>query len=1051
VLSRFFIDRPIFASVLSIVIVIGGLISLRNLPVSQYPEIAPPTIQVIAYYPGASASVIADTVAQVIEEQVNGIEDMLYMASTSTNTGAYTLTVTFDVGVDLDDALVQVQNRVAQAEPLLPEEVQRLGLTTQKMSTNVLMFATLISPDERFDPLFLGNYASLRVRDELARVKGVGDVQVFGAGNYSMRVWLDARKMEARGLTTTEVIGAIRSQNSQVAAGQIGQTPAPSGQEFQLALNVEGRLGEVKEFEEIVVRAEPGGRVLYLRDIARIELGAANYETMALRKGVNAAAIGVFLQPGANALETGELIRGRMDALKENFPEGLDFAIPFDTTVFVESSIQELATTLLIAVGLVFLTILVFLQDWRATLIPAATIPVSLIGTFALMSTFGLSINMLSLFGLILAIGIVVDDAIVVVEKTVRKMDEEGLDRKEAARQAMDQVTGPIIATSLVLLVVFVPTAYLGGITGELFRQFALTIAIATVFSTINALTLSPALSGLLLRPTKPQHATGIGRLWHRLFGTAERSYQGSVGWMIRHRVVSILLFGAIAGSAVWGLGKLPTGFVPEEDLGWALVAIQLPDAATEERMLAVVDQVNAAFARIDGLEDWVAVPGFSLLDNGVSANAATCWVSFESWDKRLPKGLTQEALIGQLWMAFAGIQEAQIFAITPPPIMGIGAAGGFQLQVKDLRHGSLTELEAATWKLAMAANQNKNLNQVFTTFRASVPQLDIDIDREHARMLEVPIQAINETLQANFGSVYVNDFNKFGRVYQVRVQADSAFRADPEQIGRLRVRNAHGEMVPLASLVDINTIVGPQIIPRYNMSPSAALNGNTVHGVSSGKGLETMEHLAAQLLPPNMEVEWTGMSYQEKAGEGKAGMLYALAILMVYLILAAQYESWALPFTVILSVPLALLGTVIGIAARSMDVNSYTQIGIVLLIALASKTAIMIAEFARYERSEGMSLIDSALEAARLRFRPILMTAFTFILGVFPLVIATGAGAASRQALGTAVFSGMISATILLVVFVPVFYVVIQGAADWVGNRMGSRRTEPEPARAPA
>ncbi len=1042
-LSKFFIDRPIFAGVLSIVIIVAGLLTLRNLPVSQYPEIAPPTINVIASYPGASATVLSNTVAQLIEEQINGIPDMLYMSSTCSDDGQYSLTITFDVGTDIDTALVKVQNRVGQAEALLPEEVQRQGLVTKEQSTNILLFTALTSDQPEYDALYLGNYALLRIRDELMRISGVGDVQVFGASQYAMRVWLDPNQLDARGLATSDVVNAIRDQNVQVAAGSIGQAPNPSNQDFQLSLNVKGRLEEVEQFENIVIRSEPGGRDLHLGDVARVELGSSSYDVSAQMDGKHCAAIGVFLQPGANALDVGEKVRNRMASLSHDFPDGVSYKIPFDTTTFVQTSIHELVETLFIAIVLVILIILLFLRDWRATLIPAATIPVSLIGTFAVMASLGVSINMLSLFGLVLAIGVVVDDAIVVVENTVRLMDEEGLGRRDAAIKAMEQVTSPVIATSLVLMVVFVPTAFLGGITGELYRQFALTIATATMFSMINALTLSPALSALLLRPTKRGDSEGLfARIWHKLYGGGERFYLGTVRAMIRFSLASMLFFAVIASGSFWAINKLPGGFVPNEDLGWAIMGIQLPDAASQDRMLKVVDMVNERMAKIDGIESWVAVPGFSLLDNSTASNAATVWIVFDDWKDRKTPDKTGPALVGQVTQAISDIQEAMIFAITPPPIFGLGNSGGFQMQIKS-KTGNVAELEQMSWAVAMAANQSGKLSNVFTTIRSGVPQLKVEVDRGHARMVQANLPDIYQTLQTQFGSAYVNNFNKFGRTYQVRVMADSPYRSSPEDIRRLKVRNANGEMIALDTLVEVHESVGPKLIPRYNQYASAAIMGETLPGFSSGEGLSLMEKLADSTLPKDMTYEWTGMSYQEKANQGNT-LIFALAVLLVYLVLCAQYESWTLPITVILAVPLSLLGTAAAVWARNFDVNVYTQIGIILLIALACKTAILISEFAKAERDNGVPIREAAQEAARLRFRPILMTALTFVLGVFPLVIASGAGAGSRQALGTAVCFGMVSATVLLVAFVPVFFVVIQGGSESAINTMRRWRGKP-------
>jgi HAE1 family hydrophobic/amphiphilic exporter-1 len=1029
-ISRFFIHRPIFAAVLSIVIVIAGLVTLRSLPIAQYPEIAPPTVQVTAAYPGASAAVLADTVAQPIEEQVNGAEGMLYMSSTSTNNGEYILTVTFEVGTDLDMAQVLVQNRVSQAEALLPETVQRIGLTVEKQSTNILLFAALTSPDQRYDALYLSNYAGLRIKDELSRLEGVGSVMIFGASDYSMRIWLDPDLLKARGLTTSDVINAVREQNVQVAAGQIGQSPSSLRPQFQYAINVRGRLEEMAEFEQIVVKSLPGGRMIRVKDVARVELGAQTYDMSSQTGGHDCAAIGIFLQPGANALETAQRVKDRMAELETAFPPGLAYEIPFDTTIFVRASIDEVVETLLIAVVLVFVTVLLFLQNWRATLIPAATIPVSLIGTFAAMAALDVSINMLSLFGLVLAIGVVVDDAIVVVENASRNIDESGLDPKAATVQAMREVSGPIIATTLVLLAVFVPTAFLGGITGQLYRQFALTIATATVFSSINALTLSPALAAILLRPT-PRRSNFPARAFNWTFDRAQNGYGRTVSSLMRRGVVMLVLFGALTAAAFYGFDSRPKGFVPNEDQGWAMYSIQLPDAASRQRTLEVVDKVNQRLAQMPGISTWVSVPGYSLMDGAVIPNAAAIWTVFDPWEERLPAGLTQEAILGQMWGAVADIQEALIFAFAPPPIMGLGTAGGFEMQIQDRNSMGLDMLQQMTNDVTGGAFAHPRLQMAYSTFRANVPQLQAHVDRSQAKSLGIALSSVFDTLQANLGSVYVNDFNKFGRTYQVRVQADAPFRSHIDDILRLEVRNGQGGMVPLAAVVNVTEALGPQIITRYNMYPSAKISGQGTPDTSSGEAMTAMEQLADKTLPAAMGYEWTGMSYQEKAAAGQTFLVFTLAVLFVYLVLCAQYESWSLPLAVIFAVPLGLFGTVAAVALRGMEINVYTQIGIVLLIALTCKTAILIAEFAKAERDSGMSIYDAALKAARLRFRPILMTAFTFILGVLPLVVATGAGASGRRALGTAVFGGMIAATALLVLFVPLFYVVVQKTTE--------------------
>jgi HAE1 family hydrophobic/amphiphilic exporter-1 len=1033
--SRFFIDRPIFASVISIVIIIAGLVTMRTLPIAQYPEISPPTVQVTANYPGANAEVVAETVAQPIEEQVNGVEDMLYMSSTSSNTGSYNLTVTFEVGTDLDMAAVLVQNRVAIAEPTLPEEVKRLGVSTKKQSTNILLIASLFAPEEAFDTLYLSNYATLRIKDELARIDGVGDVRIFGARDYSMRIWLDADKLKARELTTSDVVAALREQNVQVAAGMVGQDPAPSGQSFQYTVTTLGRLQNVEQFGEIIVKNAPGGRLTRVGDVARIELGAKNYGERTQYKGKPSVAIGIYQLPGANALDVADQVQAKLAHLSKDFPQGMAYHVPFNTTTFVDTAIEEVAQTLLIAVLLVFITIFVFLQDWRATLIPALTIPVSLIGTFAVMAALGIGINLVSLFGIVLAIGIVVDDAIVVVENTVRNINELGLSSREATIRAMNEVTGPVIATTLVMLAVFVPTAFLGGITGQLYRQFALTISAATVFSSINALTLSPALCALVLRPTKVSH-NWFFRLFNNAFDYSRNVYARMLSLLIRRAALTLICFLILAGGAFWGFSRLPTGFVPAEDQGYAFVSIQLPDAASVERTTEVVEEINRRFAKMDGIRDWVSIIGFSLIDMAPSSNMATVWVVFDPWQERSAPHLKQDALVGRMWKEFADIQEAQIFAFVPPAIRGLGFAGGFLMELQDRGGVGLDTLQQVAGGVIQAANGQSQLQRVYSTFRANVPQLYADVDRTQAKTLDIPLNNVFDTLQAYLGSVYVNDFNKFGRTYQVKVQADAAFRSSAEDIRRLEVRNSRGQMIPLGSVVDIDEAVGPQLVKRYNMYPAATINGRAGPGHSSGEALALMEQLADSNLPASFGYEWTGMSYQEKITSSQTLLIFLLAVTFVYLVLCAQYESWSSPLMVILSVPLALLGTVGAVMIRGMEVNVYTQIGIVLLIALASKTSILIVEFAKSKREAGEGIVEASTGAAALRFRPVLMTAFTFILGVFPLVVASGAGSASRQALGTAVFGGMIAATLLLLIFVPVFYVVIQRASEKIRAR---------------
>ena len=1037
-MSRFFINRPIFASVIAIIIVIGGGVTLLNLPIAQYPEISPPTIKVSASYPGASARVVSESVAQPIEEQVNGVENMLYMSSTCSNDGSYSLTVTFETGTDLDMATVLVQNRVAIAEASLPDTVKRLGVITKKQSTDIVLMLALTSTDKDFDALYLSNYATLNIKDELSRLQGVGDVTIFGAGDYSMRIWMNPDRLKARNLTTNDVAAAIQEQNVQVAAGQLGQPPLEKGQAFQYAINAQGRLDQVSQFEDIIVKTGAEGRVTRLKDVARIELGARSYGTQSEYKGQETALMAIYQLPGANAIDLAEMVRGKMDELSQAFPSGLGYEVPLDTTDFVQASIDEVIETLLIAIVLVFITIFAFLQDWRATLIPAVTIPVSLIGAFAVMGLLGFSLNMLTLFGLVLAIGIVVDDAIVVVENTARNIEEFGLETREATIRAMQEVSGPIVSTTLVLLSVFVPTAFMGGITGQMYMQFALTIAASTVFSAINALTLSPALSALLLRPA-PEKKNVCFRAFNRVFGFSTNVYLGLMGGLARKSLIVLIFFAGLTALTGWGFVQLPTGFVPTEDQGYILASAQLPDGASFARTQEVTAEMNEIFARMDGIDSWVNVAGFSLLDGTAASNAATSWIVLSPWEERTSQELSQDALLKKAFRALGHIQEARIQVFAPPPISGLGVSGGFAMQVQDRGGLGFTALQNMVQEISQDANAQSGLQNVYSTFRANVPQYQITLNRTKAKNMDVQLSNVFSTLQAYLGSAYVNDFTKFGRNYQVNVQAEAGFRSHVQDINRLEVSNARGQMLPLGTLLDVERVFGPQIISRYNMYPSASVSGSPAPGYSSGQSMDIMEDMCGYKLPQGMGFEWTGVSFQEKMAGSSILFIFGLAVVFVYLVLCAQYESWGISLGVILAVPLALLGTVAALMIRHMDVNVYTQIGIVLLIALACKNAILIIEFARDARQQGMKTVEAALEASKLRFRPILMTSFAFILGVFPLVIASGAGAASRQALGTAVFGGMIAATFLSVVFVPCIYVVIQSATDWLKKKRKS------------
>ncbi len=1034
-MSRFFINRPIFASVISIVIIIAGIVSQGALPVEKFPQVTPPTVVVTAVYPGANAKVIAETVAAPIEQEVNGVEDMLYMSSISADDGTYSLTVTFDIGVDLDMATVLVQNRVAIAEPKLPEDARRQGITTKKKSTSILQFIALTSDKPEFDSLYLSNFATIRLKDELGRINGVGEVTIFGAADYSMRVWLDPRKLKSRDVTTQDVVRTIQEQNVQVAAGRIGQPPAPKGTAFEFTVNTLGRLVNAKQFENLIIKTAQGGRITRVKDVARIELGAKEYKYGSKFKGKQSTSIGIYQLPGANALEVADGVRAKLKELSQSFPEGVEYSIPFDSTAFVTASIEEVYTTLFQAIGLVVLVIFIFLQDWRTTLVPCAAIPVSLIGTFAIMSGIGFSINMITLFGVVLAIGIVVDDAIVVVENTARHIDA-GLDSRAAAIKAMEEVTAPVIATTLVLLAVFVPTAFMGGITGQLYRQFALTISGAVMISTINALTLSPALCAILMRPSA-EKKNFFFRGFNRLFDTMTGAYSSVVRLFVRRVIMVLVLFFGLVFLTGWGFGSLPTGFLPTEDQGYCFLNVQLPDAASLERTNEVMEQVDEVIRSTPGVENWLTISGYSLLSSTSSSNSAMAIVIYKPWGDRTKPDEQQDAIVGHLRKKLSQIQSAVAIAFIPPPIDGLGNAGGFQMQIQDRGSVGLEELGAVTAEMVAAGNSQSGLTALSTTFRANVPQLFADIDRTKVKTLEIPLNDVFGTLQAYLGSSYVNDFNAFGRTYQVRVQADHQYRVSAQDILQLNVRNLKGEMIPMGTFTSVDESLGPQSVLRYNLYPTASINGEAAAGKSSGDALQLMEEMAKTSLPSSMGFEWTGMSYQEKAAGSPYG-IFAIAIIFVFLVLSAQYESWTMPAAVIAVVPLAVLGVVIALMISGMDNNTYTQIGVVLLVALASKNAILIVEFASEQREEGKTIQEAAVNAARLRFRAIQMTAISSILGFLPLLIASGAGAASRQAVGNAVVGGMCAATVFSLLFVPTFFVVFRSLGE-----MGQKKKE--------
>ncbi len=1046
--SRFFIYRPIFASVIAIVIVLVGGLSIPLLPIESMPNITPPSVQVTTSYPGAGASVVAESVTAPMEEKINGVENMLYMSSKSASDGSCNITITFEVGTDVDMATVLVQNRVNEATPVLPEEVKRQGVKVEKQSTNITLMINMLSPDGTFDDLYISNYTTTRIKDVLARINGVSKVEVFGAKDFGMRVWINPDRLRARGLTTIDLTNALREQNVQVAAGQIGGQPAPKDQPFEYSITTLGRLQTVEQFENIIVKRGEQGQLVRVRDVARVELGAQSYKWFAKLDGAPSIAVAVYPAPGANALNVAEGIKFELDRLRKDFPEGLEARILYDTTEYILQSLKEVVTTLIIAILLVVFTVYIFLQDFRTTLVPAITIPVSLLGTFAVMLTLGLSINGLTMFGLILVIGIVVDDAIVVVENTMRIIDTEGLGAKEATAKSMVEITGPVVATTLVLLAVFVPTIVMPGITGRLYRPFAITISVATLFSSLNALTLSPALCGMLLRPSR-ERKKGFFGLFNRILDSGTTHYGSIVKLLLRRSVVTAIVVGGLLVATYFGMIAMPAGFVPSEDEGYFMVAAQLPDATSLGRTEEVLDEVSVILDETEGIRGVIAVGGYSLLDTVVSPNAGAFWVVLNHWDERSTPETQIQAIVDALNRRFFQIQGAMVFATRPPPIQGLGATGGFQMELQDVGGSGLEVLQQVAYDLVEQGRANPVLTAMNTTFRAGVPQLFLEVDREKAKRLDVPLSVIFDTLQANLGSAYVNDFNIFGRVWKVMIQADEPYRIERADITKLQVRSNSGRMIPLATLVDVQDTVGPTVQARYNLYSSASITGDAAAGYSSGQSIATMEEIARNSMPPSMSFEWTGVTYQQLAAGGAAGFIFALAIVFVYLFLAAQYESWTLPFGIIFSVPIAILGASILTLARGLDNNVYTQIGFVLLIGLSAKNAILIIEFANQLRQSGKTPFEAAREAARLRFRPILMTALSFILGVMPLLFASGAGAASRVALGTAVFGGMVFATVFGIFVIPWLYFVVQSASERFGGAKSP--TEPGPATAGA
>ena len=1037
-LSRFFIDRPIFAGVLSVLILLGGLISLGLLPISEYPEVVPPSVVVRASYPGANPKVIAETVATPLEESINGVENMLYMSSQATTDGNMTLTVTFRIGTNPDLAQQLVQNRVNQAEPRLPEEVRRLGVTTVKSAVDLTMVVHLMSPNERYDMTYLRNYALLNVKDRLARIEGVGQVLMWGSGDYAMRVWLDPGKVAEHNLSASDVVSAIRGQNVQAAAGVVGGSPAPDKTDLQLSINAQGRLASEEEFGDIIVKTERNGAVTRLRDVARIELGASEYALRSLLDNKPAVAIGIFAAPGSNALQISDNVRRTMADIKKNMPEGADYQIVYDPTQFVRASIKAVVRTLLEATALVVLVVILFLQTWRASIIPLVAVPVSIVGTFSLLYLFGFSINALSLFGLVLAIGIVVDDAIVVVENVERNI-AEGRSPREATYQAMREVTNPIIAIAAVLVAVFVPLAFISGLSGQFYRQFAMTIAISTVISAINSLTLSPALAALLLKPHQGEK-NRFFRVFNRYFGAATRGYSKSVSGVLTRKTLMLGIYVALLAVTGVLFKAVPDGFVPQQDKQYLIGFAQLPDGATLDRTEDVMRRMGEIMMKQPGVEHAVGFPGLSINGFTNSSNSGIVFAALKNFDERKTPALSGGAIAGSLNKQFAAIQDAFIVIFPPPPVQGLGTTGGFKLYLEDRGSLGYEALDQATKKFLQKAYQAPELAGLFSTYQVNVPQLYADLDRTRARQLGVAVTDVFDTMQIYLGSLYVNDFNKFGRTYSVRVQADAPYRARAQDVGQLKVRSSTGEMVPLSALMNVRPAAGPERAIRYNGFLASDISGRNAPGFSSGQAQDAIERIAAETLPKGIDYEWTEITYQEILAGNSAIWVYPLAILLVFLVLAALYESLALPIAIILIVPLSLGAALTGVWLTHGDNNIFTQIGFMVLVGLAAKNAILIVEFARELEFAGRSPVQAAIEASRLRLRPIIMTSIAFIMGVLPLAHSVGAGAEMRQAMGIAVFAGMIGVTAFGIFLTPVFYVLLRALS---GNRPLKRHGE--------
>jgi hydrophobe/amphiphile efflux-1 (HAE1) family protein len=1030
-MADFFIRRPIVAMVISILICMVGVISLTKLPISEYPNVSPTLIQVTSTYRGAAAEAVMESVATPIESKVNGVDKLLYMQSYSSNDGKMTLNVTFDVGTDVDIMQVNTQNRVNQAEAQLPDAVKSQGIITNRSSPDILLAIGLSSPKGTYDGVFLGNYADINLVDQIKRVKGVGDVKNFTAQDYSMRVWLLPDKLASLGITPTDIYNAIKEQNAQAPAGRIGAEPAPKGQESQFNVRAQGLLKSPEEFAEIIVRSNNDGSQVKIKDVGRVELGAQTYDLRARLDKAPAGALGVYLAPGANALQTADNVKAILEEAADRFPPDMEYSITLDSTLPIKASMESIVHTLFEAIVLVLIVVFIFLQSFRATIIPMLTVPVALLGVFIAFPLLGFSVNTLTMFGLVLAIGIVVDDAIVVVE-AVQHHIERGLSPIEATRKAMKEVTGPIIAISLVLCAVFIPVALMGGVTGRLYQQFAITIAVSVVFSTINALTLSPALAALLLRAPKPGRGplAWFFRKFNTFFDWVIDRYGKIVGGLTRKATFSMLML-VIVGGGIWGLGKfVPGGFIPDEDKGYLFVAIELPEGASLQRSDAVLRQVEAIVGGTKGVRSALGISGMNILNNLSVPNAALMFVGLESWEERAGSGLSSSEIAAEWNKKFFAIPGARVFAFGPPALPGYGSVSGFTMQLQERSGGGIKELTDALAKVQAAAAKRPEIGRISTTFSPSTPQLSVELDREKARTLGVPVNSVFQTLQAYLSGLYVNDFVKFGRVYKVFLQAEPEFTSTPDDIGAFYVRNSSGGMVPLSTLVKVSRISGPNFATRFNLYQSAEIMGAPAPGYTSTQALKAMEEVMAEM-PGNIGYEWSGLTLQEKKSEGQAGLIFGMAIIFVFLLLAAQYESWSLPFAVLLSVPTVILGTLIGLLLRNFEMNVYAQVGLVMLIGLAAKNAILIVEFAKMKREEGMSTLDAALEASKLRLRPILMTSFAFILGCVPLMLASGSGAASRSTMGTGVVFGMTISTLIGLFLIPVCYVFVQKFSD--------------------